>query len=157
MRPQEAIGYWLARALRGLGGAFLDELRRHCVERGKSYVITPAQFGVLSLLDLDGDQTIGSIAQSLRVDLPTITGIVNRLEQIGLVARAHGRVDRRLVSVALTEEGHDIATSARPVAERFNERALRGFSPDERGALVDLLRRLIVNVVPEAPGGRSET
>jgi DNA-binding MarR family transcriptional regulator len=148
VRPQEAIGYWLASALRGLGRAFTEVLDAHCRGRGKAYTITPAQYGVLSLLDHDGEQTIGGIAEALRVDLPTVTGIVTRLERIGLLARSHDRVDRRLVLVALTAEGQDLAISLRGIAAAFNEDVLRGFSPDERRALIEQLQRIIANVSP---------
>jgi MarR family transcriptional regulator, organic hydroperoxide resistance regulator len=157
MRSREAIGYWLASAFRGMSGAFVDVLREHCEQRGKHYAITPAQYGVLSLLDHDGELKIGGIAQRLRVDLATVTGIVGRLEQLGLVERTHGRVDRRVVTVALTPEGQDIVASAHPVATAFNERIRHEFSPDERVALVNYLQRVISNVCSEAPGNQLDT
>jgi DNA-binding MarR family transcriptional regulator len=158
VRRDEAIGYWLACTLHRFAGAFSDDLRAHCRERGKAYTITPAQYGVLALLDEDDNQAIGAIASRLRVDLPTITGIVNRIEHMGLVERSHGEVDRRVVTVALTTEGREVVASAHAVAITFNECALRGFSPDERSTLVDQLRRIIANVSPAAPvssGGTS--
>jgi DNA-binding MarR family transcriptional regulator len=140
-----------------MSGSFTEVLREHCRTRGKPYAITPAQYGVLGLLDHDGELKVGGIAERLRVDLATITGIVGRLEQIGLVERSHGRVDRRVVTVALTPEGQDIVTTAHPVATDFNERLLRDFSPDERLGLVHYLQRVISNVCSEAPSQASET
>jgi DNA-binding MarR family transcriptional regulator len=158
VRREEAIGYWLACTLHRFAGAFSDELRVHCRERGKAYAITPAQYGVLTLLQDDGSQAVGEIAVLLRVDLPTITGIVSRLERMGLVERSHGQADRRVVTVALTIEGREVVASAQSVAVAFNECALRGLSPDERKTLVDQLRHIIANVSPETPvgpGGKS--
>jgi DNA-binding MarR family transcriptional regulator len=140
-----------------MSGEFTDLLREHCRARGKTYAITPAQYGVLALLDHDGELKVGGIAQRLRVDLATITGIVGRLEQIGLVERSHGRIDRRVVTVALTPEGQDIVATAHLVAREFNEELLRDFSTEERLALVHYLQRVISNVCSETPSQASET
>jgi DNA-binding MarR family transcriptional regulator len=147
----------LACTLHGFAGAFSADLRAYCRERGKSYAITPAQYGLLAHLHADGSLAVGEIASRLQVDLPTITGIVSRLEHLGLVERSHDQVDRRVVTVALTSEGADVVASAHVVADAFNERALRGFSSDERQALVAQLRRIIANVSPEVPVGESGT
>jgi DNA-binding MarR family transcriptional regulator len=77
----------------------------HCEERGKSYVITPPQWGALSLLLEQDGMTIGSMSQKRGVDAPGATAIITRLEQNGLVERRHDREDRRVVKVFLTDEG----------------------------------------------------
>src|SRR5258708_39172163 len=93
-------------------------MRAHCEERGKPYVITPPQWGALSLLLTQDAQTIGTISQKRGVDAPTATGIITRLEQNGLVERRHDREDRRVVRVYLTDEGRDISnTLASPVRQ----------------------------------------
>jgi DNA-binding MarR family transcriptional regulator len=69
---------------------------------------TSPQWGVLSLLYEHDGQTIGTLSQQRAIDAPTMTGIVKRLEQNGVVERKHDREDRRVVKVYLTDEGRDI-------------------------------------------------
>ena len=63
-------------------------------------MITPPQWGVLALLSHHERQTIGTLAQQLKVDGPAVTNIAKRLEQSGLVERARDRQDERVVEDA---------------------------------------------------------
>ncbi len=95
------ISYWLFYAQRCVAYAYAEVLRAHCEERAKPYVITPPQWGALSLLVVDDGMTIGVMSQNRGVDAPAATGIITRLEQCGLVERRHDREDRRVVKVYL--------------------------------------------------------
>ena len=71
--------------------------------------ITYPQYLVLNVLGEDGVQedgaTVGAIAQRLALESSTITPLVKRLEQAGLVGRQRSTVDERQVRVKLTEAG----------------------------------------------------
>lgn len=62
-------------------------------------------FGVLSLLDMHEALPMSHLAEELDVALPNATGIINRLEERGLVARRDDPSDRRVVLVEMTEHG----------------------------------------------------
>ena len=111
MQPDNSIGYWLSYAQRCFSSAFSEVLRRHCAEQGKTYEITPAQWGILSFLAREQEQSISALAQRLRFDAPAVTNIVQRLEQSGLVERMRDREDQRIVKVSLSEEGQEIMRS----------------------------------------------
>jgi len=96
---QGRLSYWLFYAQRCVAYAYAEVLRAHCEERGKPYVITPPQWGALSLLLVQDGMTIGTMSQKRGVDAPTATGIITRLEQNGLVERRHNREDRRVVKI----------------------------------------------------------
>lgn len=68
-------------------------------------------------------RTVGSLAAHLKLSAPTVTGIVDRLEEAGLVERRRDKSDRRVVEVVATERGR------RLVSEVFaaREERLRGF------------------------------
>src|SRR5436305_755780 len=147
MQPIENyLGYWLFYAQRCVAHAFSEVLAGHCEERGKPYVVTPPQWGVMSLLHECDGLTVGTISQRRGLDAPTITGIVQRLEQSGLVERRHSREDRRVVKVYLTAEGQDIITSLVPVAKNFQEVMTQGFSEAERQDILVKLQQIIANV-----------
>src|SRR5712691_9732950 len=111
MQSDHSIGYWLSYAQRSFSSAFSEILRARCVEQGKAYVITPAQWGILSFVAREQEQTISALAQRLGVDAPAVTNIVQRLEQNGLVERVRDREDQRIVQVSLSEEGQGIMRS----------------------------------------------
>ena len=71
--------------------------------------ITYPQYLVLSVLGEAGDEnggaTVGGIAQRLSLESSTITPLVKRLEQAGLVTRERSTVDERQVQVRLTDAG----------------------------------------------------
>jgi DNA-binding MarR family transcriptional regulator len=152
MLPDDSIGYWLSNAQRSFSSAFSEVLRRHCAEQGKAYVITPAQWGILSFVAHAQEQTIGALAQRLGLDAPAITNIVQRLEHSGLVERVRDREDQRIVKVLLSEEGQEIMHSLQPVFEAFNEQLLPG---QERQTFIEELQRFVARastLVPESAG-----
>ena len=146
------LNYWLFYAQRCVGYAHAEVMRAHCEERGKPYVITPPQWGALSLLLEHDGLTIGTTSQMRGVDAPTATGIITRLEQNGLVERRHSREDRRVVKVYLTDEGRDISHTLTSLVEQFDQSLKRGFSEAELERLEEQLKQIIVNVSEIGPG-----
>ena len=149
---QGRLSYWLFYAQRCVAYAFAEVMRAHCEERGKLYVITPPQWGALSLLLEQDGQTIGTMSQKRGVDAPTATGIITRLEQHGLVERRHDREDRRVVKVYLTDEGRDISNTLASPLEQFDQSIKRGFSEGEQDRLQAQLQQIIANVTELGPG-----
>jgi DNA-binding MarR family transcriptional regulator len=67
--------------------------------------LTTSQLKVLFVLYADGGASMGQLAGWLGVTLPTVTGIIDRLVEHGLVQRAEDPTDRRVVLSRLTPEG----------------------------------------------------
>jgi DNA-binding MarR family transcriptional regulator len=153
IRPEETIGYWLFYSQRCAEYAFFEVLKRCCAEQGKSYVVTPPQWGILSALFFEQHGLpIGTLSQRRGFDAPTITGIVKRLEQSGLVERRHDREDRRVVKVYLTDEGREIMPTLFAAVTQFNATMMQGFSSDEQKDLVGKMQQMIANLGAVAPG-----
>lgn len=60
---------------------------------------------VLMILDTEGPLPMRALAERVDVSQASTTGIVDRMEQRGLVARQRDDEDRRVIRVALTDEG----------------------------------------------------
>lgn len=150
-QPQDYLGFWIFYAERTVSYAFYEALKTRCTEHGKHYAVTPPQFGILYLLYGGDGATPGTLSQKLGVDAPTITGIVKRLEQSGLVERVHDREDRRVVKIYLTDEGRSITPSLREVATHFNQILTQGFSGDEVQDTIMRLQRIIANLSVVGP------
>ncbi|HET6380084.1 MAG TPA: MarR family transcriptional regulator [candidate division Zixibacteria bacterium] len=73
----------------------------HCHERG----ISMAHLHLMGLLERNGPMAMSAVAGILGTELPTVTGLVDRMEDRGLVERVRDEGDRRVVLVTLTEAG----------------------------------------------------
>ena len=72
--------------------------------------LTYPQYLVVAVLTEKDSQTIGEIADRLGLEPSTITPLVKRLEQAGLLARRRNPDDEREVKVSLSKQGRDIYT-----------------------------------------------
>lgn len=151
IHTEDYLGYWLFYAQRSVAYAFYEALKACCVSHGKKYVVTPPQWGALLLLHNQDGQTIGALSQQRAIDAPTVTGIVKRLEQSGLVERIHDREDRRLVKVYLTDKGRDIMQFLPAAAIEFSRIMSQGFSEDEKQDMQMKLQRIIANLSTVGP------
>src|SRR5688500_11250154 len=83
-------------------------------------------------LTLVGRRRMGELAADLGVKVPTVTRIVDRLVEKGLVAREGSEDDRRVVHVVPTEAGERIAVEAREFRRGVIESRLCGLDTGER-------------------------
>src|SRR5450759_4726113 len=67
--------------------------------------LTFGQMRLLFLLSKHGPSPMSRIAEWIGVGLPTVSGIVERVERHGLVSRQHRLDDRRVVECRLTDAG----------------------------------------------------
>jgi len=99
----------------------------------------------LELWREDGPK-VGELAARLRVEPPTVTRMLQRLEGCGLVERRRDPGDARSFRVYLTRKGRDLEG---PVAERWGTveaRAFEGMSEEEMLLLRGLLARIRKNL-----------
>ena len=146
IHSEDYLGYWLFYAQRSVAYAFYEALKACCLKHEKPYIVTPPQWGALSLLHNHDGQTIGALSQQRAIDPATVTGIVKRLELSGLVERRHDREDRRLVKVYLTDEGRDIMRFLPDAVIEFTQIMSQGFSEEEKQDLMVKLQRIIANL-----------
>ena len=118
--------------------------------RVSRYDVTPAQSHVLMYLHRHGGQVPQrELTDFMRAKPSTVNGILDRMEEKGLVRRTVSGEDARRRLITLSDKGRE--QQAR-LAESFlaNEEAmLRGFSAEERETLLRLLDRIIENLKEE--------
>lgn len=97
------------------------------------------------LRDADA-MTPSALARAVSLSNATITGILTRLEQRGLVTRAKSESDRRQVLVALTDRGRALLEKApSPLQERFTS-ALYDL-PVANRTIIDVVLKQIVDMM----------
>jgi MarR family transcriptional regulator, lower aerobic nicotinate degradation pathway regulator len=114
-------------------------LERRASERGLSMVQTRL-LGVLR----DRRPTISELGRLLDLDKSSVSGLVERAERRGLVARAPSPADGRAVLVSLTDAGRSLVRQATTQFEADVVALLDRLPPSDRGALVELVSRLLV-------------
>ncbi len=67
--------------------------------------VSTSNLHLMSMLERHGELAMSRIAEALDVSVSTATGLVDRMEERGLVERARDGVDRRVVLVRLTDGG----------------------------------------------------
>jgi DNA-binding MarR family transcriptional regulator len=105
--------------------------------------ITAVQSGALyHLLDNDGC-LLSELSRTLMLDKSAITGLVDRLEDKGLVERRTIPSDRRAITIYLTEEGKSAAKKCLSVTKEYNGVIKEGLSRDEVETFSRILQKII--------------
>ena len=106
--------------------------------------LTMRMGGVLQALAARGPQTLGEIAEGLELGKASVTGLVDRIEAKGLVARIRDDRDRRRVFIGLTDAGEAAVQALGEVLEDSLLRdALGRMSPEDRNHLITGLEALL--------------
>src|SRR6266511_1594550 len=88
-----------------------DQLQIRFARLLREHGLTPSQYNVLRILRGEGTPLpILEIASRTITVVPGITGLIDRLEQAGFVSRLRCDKDRRVMYVALTDQGRTIVT-----------------------------------------------
>ncbi len=104
---------------------------------------------VLAELWQDDGLRGGELAARLRVEPPTVTKMLRRLEGCGLVERRQVPTDARSFRVHLTEKGRALEEQVVRCWAQTEETALAGLSAGERQTFRELLIRVRSNLDPE--------
>jgi DNA-binding MarR family transcriptional regulator len=126
------------------------ELRCLGSERMHRADMSMSHFHLMSMLDRHGSMTMSRIAELLGVSVSNATGLIDRIEERGLVERTRVPEDRRVVHVQLTDKGrqtlHEVELFKEDmihgILNRLDERQLRRVAmamSDLRAAVVDEL------------------
>lgn len=106
------------------------------------------QYIALACLWEYGEQTVGTLAERLQVEYGTISPLLKRLEQRGLVRRTRSLQDERTVVISLTPDGDELRRHAPGIYAAISETF--DFTPTRSAAALDVLRAIA------AKGGAAE-
>jgi MarR family transcriptional regulator, organic hydroperoxide resistance regulator len=112
----------------------------HAVVKARG--ISVLEWRVLGQL-ASGAATVSKLAERALSQQPTLTKVLDRMVDGGLVARLEDAADRRRVYVRLTDNGRQLAAELIPLAREHEARVLAGYGPREAAALKRALKTLI--------------
>lgn len=108
--------------------------------------LTGPQLVCLRALGVADGITPGGLAREVDLSQATVTGIIDRLEKQGMVARLRDDKDRRRVSLRLTASGRSLLDKApSPLQDQFVQRL--GMLPEEEQRSIDMTLRRVVDMM----------
>jgi DNA-binding MarR family transcriptional regulator len=124
--------------LKRLGFMLKDRTMEAFEETGMS----PYHHAVLALLQEDPRETQAMIADALGYDRSHLVGVLDELEERGLIERRRDQTDRRRHLVSLTKDGEQALVRLRAVSKQVEDEFFRPLDAKERKTLNELLLRL---------------
>ena len=107
----------------------------------KPFGITYTQYIVLLALWEEKSATVGTLCARLYLDNGTITPLLKKMEEAGLVKRSRSKQDERVVTVDVTEKGWQLRDAVKEVPFRVG--SCIPLPQEEAFALYQLLHRLL--------------
>jgi MarR family transcriptional regulator, lower aerobic nicotinate degradation pathway regulator len=130
----KSIGFLLAKAYQRACALYKEKFDR--------YNLTPQQFGLLRFLWEEDGLTQVELSNRSQIDRTTIGGLIDRLEQSGLLVRLPHPEDRRAYRISLTDSGKNLEKELTPLAEELHQAILARLSPEEIASLTTILQKL---------------
>jgi len=103
--------------------------------------VNPSDMECLDLILMNGPSTAGEIARHTGLTSGAVTGLIDRLERLGLVERAADANDRRKVLVRVREDRIAPIASLFTPMEKSVAALLSGYSKEELTLLIDFAER----------------
>ena len=125
----------------------------HAEVEAAGYDLTPVQYAALAAVGMNPAIDQATLAGLIAYDRTTITGVVDRLVQKGLLVRRASSRDRRARELQITEEGRQTLCGIEPAVEAAQRVMLRGLTADEAAEFMRLFRKAIAagNDLSRAP------
>eukprot|EP01041_Mallomonas_annulata_P017018 gene17018-35266_t len=112
--------------------------------------LTPAQYGVLSVLAIEPGLDQTRLARALAFDKVTVMRVCKGLEERGLIERRMSEHSRRQMAVVLTPAGTKLLQQARGPAEQAYQRLLSPLTLVQRQQLIVILEALTQGLADDA-------
>lgn len=127
---------WYLRRLVQAGDIYSRQLN-------KEFQVSQPQLSCLLALHEYGSLSLSRLAKYILVKPSTVTGIIDRLEQKGLVTRMRSSLDRRVITIDLTQTGRKFVAAAPPPIPRSITLGLQKLPPTETQDIVKSLATLV--------------
>ncbi|GAA4431711.1 MarR family transcriptional regulator [Bremerella cremea] len=141
---EDSLGYWVFSVAHLMTRAMNDEL-------GK-LGITYRQWEVLCWLSYMGEITQSELADQMRIEAPTLVGVIDRMERDGWIVRETDPTDRRKKIIRATEKVEPMWEQMVACAASVRSKALRGLESEEVQKVKATLTTIRGNLLSELPG-----
>lgn len=140
---EQSIGYWLITTWQVYQRALNEELAPQGV--------TFRQCQVLGYLALEGALSQCQLADRMRIEPPTLVGILDRMERDGWIERRPCPKDRRRKIIRPSAAAAPVWSKIVACARRVRTRAVEGLGPRQQATLRKLLLQVQENLGADIP------
>ena len=117
-------------------------VKERMVEAFEEVGLSMYDHAILALLHEEPRETQATIADALGFDPSHLVGVLDELEERGLIARRRDPADRRRHLVTMTPAGEDALKQLRAIGKRVDDEFFKPLDAAERKTLTALLARL---------------
>ena len=121
-----------------------DICHRSTLQKASPINLTRNQYTILKILSTEGDFQISDLAKLLDISNAAISKNIDRLEQLGLVARQTKPDDRRSLELILLDKGLGILNEFDRILGEKQKHLMEQFSLQEKENLLDMVKRVII-------------
>ncbi|WP_297026854.1 MarR family winged helix-turn-helix transcriptional regulator [Thermoplasma sp.] len=93
--------------------------------------LSVTEFTIMRQLSDNGPMSMATIASAINVTPGWVTGVIDKMEDKGLVMRKREETDRRIIKISLTDHGKEAYEGAKKKHFDFIERSLAGLSESD--------------------------
>ncbi|HEY9830148.1 MAG TPA: MarR family transcriptional regulator [Stenomitos sp.] len=119
---------------------------RRLQEQLEPFELTPFHWVVLCCLWQEDGLATSTLGERLQQVGGTLTGVIDRMEERGLVRRERDSRDRRICRIWLTDSGQELAEVLPPIVREVFDQAMSGISLSEQERLSQLIDSAIANL-----------
>jgi DNA-binding MarR family transcriptional regulator len=113
--------------------------------RARKHGLRIEEIRVLFRLFARDRQTVGELANETGIDRTTLSRLLTRMQNRGLLRRLRTAEDHRTVRLSLTKKGEELAQERQPTFRDYESIIVRGISPGEVKAFKATLIRMVAN------------
>jgi DNA-binding MarR family transcriptional regulator len=135
-------GGFLISQIRQVGGRLFEKL----LDKAGVDAFNGAQGRILYVLWQTDDVPIVELSKKTGLAKTTLTSMLDRMEESGLVTRVFNKADRRQIHIALTNEARTLQSEYDRVSREMSEIYYNGFTDDEIIAFEKNLSRILQNL-----------
>ncbi len=123
----------------------VNAVAKSLAELAASYGLIPLDFAMLRLFLEREEWTTTQLAEALPVNVSRVSRVVTKMVGMGLMRRRRRRSDRRVVMLALTEEGKALTLELHRSVQTYDAKLSEGVSEEELAVFASVLSKVMAN------------
>ena len=124
----------------------VNRLNMNLAEDLKGIGVTVQQYRVLAVLMAGEGRSVNELSVYTVIEQSTLSKLLDRMEQAGLIHRKSDASDGRVVNITITDEGTACFAKAMPLALGHYRTAIQGVDEEEHELLTRTLHKILNNV-----------
>jgi len=114
-------------------------------KEGVKHDLTFSQIEILGFIGHSGKRTMKEIADYLKITPPSVTTVIEEMEEKGLIKRINDKKDRRVIFITLTEKTKKTFTSIHKRKELIFKEMISRLTKKDQKMLERIIKILIAN------------